>query len=311
VELTLLAFGDINLGRQLGQKILADSIQYPFEHIKGFLDSADIVFANLESQLSDQNGETQHPHHNLIFTGPPEGAQSLAWGGITIVSTANNHAFDYGIEALKETIANLDSAEVLHVGTSVNPESLYYPMIIQRRGVKIAFFACTDLVNTSSKELDGHIARADTGKILPRVRSIRDSVDVIILSYHGGNEYSSQPTRGTKNFAHQMLDGGVDLFIGHHPHVLQGIERYEGKYIFYSLGNFVFYQPHNYWTQRSVGVKLTIMKREGKTTIDLPRCYPLRAGFQPYLLNEGKEYDKVMERIKALSLPTNEGRSKM
>lgn len=300
-ELTLLALGDVNLGRQVGQKILEDSMGYPFECIRGFLDSADIVFANLESQLSDQNGETQHPYHNLIFTGPPEGAKSLAWAGITIVSTANNHAFDYGMQALRETIANLDSAGVLHVGTSVNPDSLYFPFILQRKGLKIAFFACTDLMNAASKDWEGHIAWADTGKILPRVRSIRDSVDVIILSYHGGSEYSSHPTRRTRDFAHQMLGGGVDIFLGHHPHVPQGIERCKGKYVLYSLGNFVFHQPQRYWTQRSVGVLMTLRKREGRTMVDSLRCYPLRAGLQPYLLNEGKEYDEVVKRIADLS----------
>jgi poly-gamma-glutamate synthesis protein (capsule biosynthesis protein) len=299
--LKFLAFGDINLGRQVGQKILADSIAYPFQNIKGFIESADVVFANLESQLSDQNGETQHPFQNLVFTGPPTGARSLAWVGISVVSTANNHAYDYGISAMKETIENLDSAGIWHAGTSVKPESVYFPVIFKKKGIRIAFFACTDVMNRMPKGWDSHIACVDTGKILPQVRAIRDSVDLIVMSYHGGNEYSRYPTRGTKNFAHQMMDGGVNIFLGHHPHVPQGNESFSGGQIFYSLGNFVFYQPQYYWTQRSIGVMFKIKKRGGKTLIDSFSCYPIRAGLQPSLIDRGDERQEVIDKIEELS----------
>jgi len=89
----LLAFGDVNLGRVLGKKIYAGDIDYPFVRIKQLFETADVVFVNLESQLSDQDGETERPGSNLIFTGPKEGAGTLRRSGITMVATANNHRF--------------------------------------------------------------------------------------------------------------------------------------------------------------------------------------------------------------------------
>lgn len=107
--ISILFCGDINLGRKIGKKLLKGDSIYPFYYVRDEFFKNDIVFGNLESQLSDQNGETQHRKYNLIFTGPPEGAKSLRINGINIVSTANNHAFDYGKRAFDETIENLTS----------------------------------------------------------------------------------------------------------------------------------------------------------------------------------------------------------
>ncbi len=111
-KLTVLFGGDVNLGRGAGQKILKDPKYDPFAEIAPLLSTADFRAVNLESQLSDQNGETQSPNHHLIFTGPPGGADVLAAAHIDLVSLANNHAWDYGKKALFETFTNLERAGV-------------------------------------------------------------------------------------------------------------------------------------------------------------------------------------------------------
>ena len=108
----LAAGGDVNFGRECGQAILRDISYAPFADLNEAWTSADVRFVNLESQLSDQHGLTQSPTHRLIFTGPPGGADVLANARVSLVSTANNHAWDFGKSALFETIANLERAEI-------------------------------------------------------------------------------------------------------------------------------------------------------------------------------------------------------
>lgn len=297
----LLAVGDVNLGRGVGQAILSGDTLYPFAAVRDSFAIYDIVFANLESQLSDQGGVTQHPLNNLIFSGPPGGASSLRKAGVTIVSTANNHALDYGTKALRETKRHLDSAAVLHVGTSDDTLHMYDPAIIASHGIRVAFFACTDVMNFEDPSWKKHVAEADTGKLLPRVRSLRDSVDFIVVSYHGGEEYADRATTRTTEFAREVIAGGADLFLGHHPHVPYGVEELKGKYIVPSLGNFVFRQPDHFWTQRSFAFAAEILKDQKGTRIASFRCLPVHAGLQPEFVTDTNESELIMERIRALS----------
>jgi poly-gamma-glutamate synthesis protein (capsule biosynthesis protein) len=297
----LLALGDVNLGRGVGQEILAGDTLYPFAIVKDSFALYDVVFANLESQLSDQKGETQHPRNNLVFTGPPGGAYALHKAGVTIVSTANNHALDYGVKALRETNRYLSEAGVYSVGTSDDSSRLFAPVIISRNDIRIAFFACTDVMNIEDPIWKKYIAEADSARLLPMIRAVRDSVDLVVVSYHGGEEYADRVTQRTRDFAHQVITGGADLFLGHHPHVPYGVEEFEGKYIVHSLGNFVFRQPDRFWTQRSFAFAADIVKDVNGTRVSSFRCLPVRAGYQPEFVRERPEIDLILERIRALS----------
>jgi len=297
----LLAVGDVNLGRKVGQEILKGDTLYPFVSVRDSFASYDLVFANLESQLSDQKGETQSPRNNLIFTGPPDGCMSLKYAGVTVVSTANNHALDYGIRGLRQTLANLDASGVLHAGTATDSAGRYRPVMITSHGIRIAILACTDVMNMEDPVWRRYVAPADTSLLLPEIRAIRDSADFIIVSYHGGEEYADAPTVRTRHFARQVIDGGADLFLGHHPHVPYGVEEYEGKYIVHSLGNFVFWQPDRFWTQRSFAFSALLQKDREGTRVASFRCLPVRCGLQPEFLTVPGEGDTVLERIRTLS----------
>ena len=297
---TLLAFGDVNLGRLVGQKILDGETDFPFQNVALGPEKADIIFANLESQLSDQDGETQDPDHNMIFTGPPAGALSLVGFGFTHVSTANNHAFDYGKDALLETLDRLDEENIAHVGTARSADELYAPLIFESEGLRFALFAVTDLMNFT-KGWHENVAITDTGKLFPAVRSAVSSVDVVLLSFHGGEEYKEGPTKRVKEFAELCALQGVKVFLGHHPHVPYGVEEFHGSYIFHSLGNFVFYQPQSYWTQRSFAAEIQFEKRDSGTVVSSVSCIPLRAGYQPAVLVDSSEVSALQRRLQALS----------
>ncbi len=299
-RLKLLAFGDVNLGRAVGQELLKGNLDYPFRWVKETLLEADVVFVNLESQLSDQGGETQHPDDNLIFCGPPEGAEALRRGGVSAVSTGNNHAYDYGMRALEETLEHLRGSGIAAAGTSLDSTGLFPAAVVEKHGIRIAFLAYTQFVNLPGP-WQVKISLFEERRVRREIREARKNSDLVIVSLHGGLEYADRPPPGTLSQFRFLIDAGADLVLGHHPHVPQGIERYRSKYIFYSLGNFVFFQPQHEWTQKSFGVEVSICKDSLSTRIERIRLLPLRAALQPLFLSEVVQQQEIIDRVQLLS----------
>lgn len=294
------AGGDVNLGRECGQAILADPDYDPFRHVSAFWRDAKVRFVNLESQLSDQGGETQSRRNRLIFTGPPGGARVLARAGIHVASTANNHAWDYGRSALFETLSLLESAGVKPVGTGRDWASAYKPAIIEVDGRSIAIFALTHIWNYGPfEEHDGrfYVAWAKLGPLHAALKRAHGEHDLVLLSYHGGAEYIHAPPGPTQRFlARVMATGFVDAVIGHHPHVPQGVGWHGDRPIFYSLGNFVFAGHRSMpWTNRSFVARVTLTaphrvsasacpyRIDGHTPVPLPPGGAEAAEFRQHL----------------------------
>jgi len=294
----LLAVGDINLGRVTGQKILAGDNNYAFEYMAEQLSRPDLTFGNLESQLADLGGETQSPTNEYRFAGPPAGADGLQESGFDIVSIANNHMWDYGKDALFSTIDNLDRVGVKHAGASKNPLDVYQPTIVELKDQKIAFFAVTGLLNGYEKSgaLE-HVAWADPGKLIPAIEQVKGLVDWVIVSVHWGSEYVESPNQKQVDLAHQLVDAGAQLIIGHHSHVPQGVEEYHDGLILYSLGNFAFWQPMTYWTQNSFIAEITLYPSTGMVEYN---PVAVDAGWQPRLATDDDEA-KILQHIAQLS----------
>jgi poly-gamma-glutamate capsule biosynthesis protein CapA/YwtB (metallophosphatase superfamily) len=261
--LVIMAGGDVNFGRECGQAILADVRYDPFRHVEPLWRDADLRFVNLESQLSDQKGETQSPRNRLIFTGPPNGGLTLAQARIQIASTANNHAWDYGRGALFETLDNLARAGVKSVGTGRTLDEAFAPAVLEARGRRIAVFAVTQIWNAGDFEThEGkkYVAWARLNRLKKALARAKKEFDVVLLSYHGGAEYIDAPVGPTRRFLEPIAKAGlVDAVLGHHPHVPQGIGWYGGTPVFYSLGNFVF-AGHDWapWTKTGYVARLEI-----------------------------------------------------
>ena len=165
----------------------------------------------------------------------------------------------------------------------------------------MAFFAVTDLMNGKGTAWEDLVARADTLGLLPGIRAVRESTDVVIVSYHGGVEYAPKASERTREFARQVLEGGADIVLGHHPHVPYGIDGAVGKVAVHSLGNFVFMQPGRYWTRFSFALAFDIVRDATGTRIRSMRALPLRAGFQPEFLAPGSEASTISEHVRFLS----------
>jgi poly-gamma-glutamate capsule biosynthesis protein CapA/YwtB (metallophosphatase superfamily) len=296
----IVFFGDVNLGRAVGQEILKGNRDYPFQFVKDSLVTADAVFVNLESQLSEQSGETQHPKNNLIFTGPPDGGRALRSSHIAVVSTANNHAFDYGERGLRETILNLDTAGIRHVGTSADSVGSTKPVVLEVAGIRIGFLAYTQFMNFKGAWV-GHVALFERRRVAEEIALLRPNVDVVVVSYHGGEEYVDRPPGKVRGDFRFIAESGADVVVGHHPHYVQGVEWYGKTLMFYSLGNFVFYQPQRQWTQLGLGVEITFARHDSIVSSDRVRLRAVRAGLTPSLNLSKSEEQTFFQRLQNLS----------
>jgi poly-gamma-glutamate synthesis protein (capsule biosynthesis protein) len=244
----LAAVGDINLDRAPAYIITTTGdLAYPLSLVKPVFDAADYTIGNLETALGDV-GEPAAKRYP--FRSPPEAAQALALGGVDLVSLANNHAQDYGPEALLQGIGLLREAGVATVGGGANEAEAYAPHITDVNGLRVAFLgyvhvpieAVTNFDTqswTATADAPG-LAWADPERIKADVAAVRPSADLVVVILHSGYEYIEEPSEPQVAAARAAVDAGADLVVGHHAHILQGIHRYGDGVIVYGLGNFLF-----------------------------------------------------------------------
>lgn len=210
-----------------------------FELVASLVLDANIVFANLEVPVKVDS--TVNENKNFIHYSLPEPtAELLQILHIGCVSLANNHIFDCKMPGLKATIEILDRLGIYHTGAGWLPEHCE-PVIINGK-VKIGFMAYVDKSTNPKTETfrELFINYFEKEKVLKDIKGIRNKVDKVICSIHWGNDYSFYPTSSQVSIAHELIDAGVDIIMGHHPHTLQPFEQYNGGVIFYSLGGLTF-----------------------------------------------------------------------
>ncbi|NEO18611.1 MULTISPECIES: CapA family protein [unclassified Moorena] len=216
-----------------------------FEPTREIFAQGDINFANLETPLSDRG--TPHPSKFVKFHTKPEYVSGLTYAGINVVSLANNHTLDFSEEGLQQTIDVLNANNIKHFGSGMNLEAAAKPLLMEIHGIKIAFLGFSGITGKQPPWLYADVDRAGSMRLTSHyleegIKTVRDQADVVIVSIHGGKEYSSEPG-SWRELEHLAIDLGADLIVSHHPHVLQGVEMYKGKLIAHSLANFVFDQP--------------------------------------------------------------------
>lgn len=274
VDTTIVAVGDILLSRHVGAQIdEAGNPSLPFEKLQSILSSADITFGNLECPLSDSNIPIRE---GLIFRCLTKYVPGLVNAGFDVLSTANNHAMDQGIKGLEFTIDHLLAQGILPVGTfkqSAFTNSIELVNgILRKNGLKFGFLAYSySAFNDGKNTSHPQIATMDIENLQSQISILKSrGAAVIIVSMHAGTEYTRTPNQIQVNFAHAAIDAGADVVIGHHPHWIQPIEVYQGKPIFYSLGNFVFDQEWSQETKEGLIVKLNIKNKELKNAELIP-----------------------------------------
>lgn len=263
-ETTLFFAGDIMLSRNVGTAIVQKGTTAPFLLTQDVTKAANISFANLESPFNNTGSRVTQ---GLTFKAEPNTIEGLTAGGFDILSTANNHSYDQGKTGVTYTLDWLQQNGIKSVGTGLDCHS---GTILESNGLKFGYLAYSYAAfNDGGRTPDPMVCDwNDQQQIATDITALKPQVDFVIVSAHMGTEYKRKPEPANSEGAHAAIDAGADLFIGHHPHWMQTIEEYKGKYIFYSLGNFVFDQMWSQDTREGLGVKV-LFKDKNLSRIEL------------------------------------------
>lgn len=258
-KVSIVFVGDIMLARTVGNKIAASSDPLlPFQAVLPFLRESDITFGNLESVISNKGSNVGSIYS---FRADPRTLSGLVDAGFDIVSVANNHAFDWGRPAFSDSISRLTQAGIRPVGGGALYDEANTAVILERNGIRFGWYAYTNLLPQTLRatQKSAGLSAFDEELVFERIRNEKNTyqLDYVIVSMHWGDEYATEANAMQKRIAHGLVDAGADIVIGHHPHVVQEVEWYKGKYIAYSLGNFVFDQYFSENTMRGLVVCLT------------------------------------------------------
>ena len=283
--LTMIFVGDIMLDRGVEAIVNNyDNYRYPFLKTFDVLKSADLAFGNLEGPISD-GGQKQGSIYSFRFE--PQVVEGLKFAGFDVLSLANNHILDYGREALGNTISILEENSINSIGAGDNYLEANNPLIKEIGGVKIAFLgyalmnpkgyeASKDYSGTSSFELERVENEVKTFKAL-------GIADIVVISFHWGEEYQTRSNKKQQEIGRVLAEAGADLIVGHHPHVVQELERYKNSWIAYSLGNFIFDQNFSEETMSGLILRAEIQDKKIKTVE--PIEIKIDSSFQPQLQN--------------------------
>lgn len=237
-SITLSFLGDCSIGDSIQYRDYSTSYHatlqekgyaWPFSLVRDVLATDDLTVANLEVVLTTQTRTRQDKMYNLV--GDPAFVQVLKEGGVDLVNTANNHAWDFMSKGYHDALSYLDAADMPHFGTLypyLEDGSDVYP-VVDVKGIKVGFVGFS------------YPQETDKAKITYRINQLREQgAQLVVVSLHWGREEQPQPESGQASFAKHCIDSGADVVYGHHAHILQSVQFYNGKPIFYSTGNFTF-----------------------------------------------------------------------
>lgn len=238
--------GDTTQSDVFGEATSWRDMSYPFEDVAGLFCGADLAFVNLETSVSTR-GESEK-NEGYGFRTDPKYLEVYTQAGIDIVSCANNHTRDFGMDALADTFTSLDEYGIRYVGAGMNKTEAEKLETFELNGITVGFTAI-NMINmnptwyaTDDRAGLNCVDSWDCERQLELIRKYDEQCDVLFVSVHWGLEYYNTITEEQQEFAHKLCDSGADIILGHHPHVLQPIEAYNDSVIFYSLGNFLFYK---------------------------------------------------------------------
>jgi len=299
--ITVSAVGDMIFDRRVGALVAARGGEAPLASVAPLLARADVTVGNLESPLS--NGGERNTAKDVTFRGDPRAIAGLTASGFDFLSLANNHVLDYGPAALADTVALLDQAGIAHAGAGADSSAAWAPAVHEVNGASVAFLSFSHIVPagfTATSERAGLAAgRTDMDAVAEAVRAAKEEQDYVIVSFHWGVEYEDYANGDQVRDAHTTIDAGADMVLSHHPHVIQGVEYYNGRLIAYSLGDFVF---DHY--SRKTGEAFVLDASLGPDGVTDAVCTPvyLDADGAPEVVT-GSEATVILERLKAISSP--------
>lgn len=297
-----LAFvGDVLLGEYVGQLLAQQGYDYPYAHVGDKLRAADLAIANLETAITDADGE-KPGLKTYEFRSDPAVLPAFREAGFDLVNLANNHTLDFGPDALRDTMRHLKENGILHVGAGETADEAFQPAYIEANGLKIAVLGVSRVIpDVTWKAGKNTIGLADTYNYTRPVEEIKkaaEQADIVVVLAHWGEEGMEEPhPQKQVELGRRFIDAGADLIVGSHPHVLQGVERYGNGWIAYSLGNFIFTKSKNPLTYDTAILEAACTK-EGCEL----QWFPFRADTpQPQPMDDAKR-EALLAKLSGLSI---------
>ncbi|WMM25317.1 CapA family protein [Tissierella sp. MB52-C2] len=243
-SLSISLIGDILMDGSVKIHINKNGFNYPWDRVKEYFQNDDITIGNLETSITTKG--QKWPDKQFNFRSDPRNIKAMEEAGIDIVSLSNNHSLDYGYDGLMDTLKYIDNSKIKRVGGGYNKKDAINGTIVEKNGIKVGVLGFSRVVPDvkwyATDKRAGIVGAYDPHieEVTDRVMEMKKEADIMVLAIHWGVERSDTPRKQEMDLAKRLIDSGVDIVMGHHPHVLQGVEIYKGKPIFYSLGNFVF-----------------------------------------------------------------------
>lgn len=302
-EIVINAVGDVMLAGRWSSTLRTSGYDSPFSAVAAELLAGDVTIANLESPIAQ--GGSEYTAKKYRFRAEPDVAAALKRSGINLVTLGNNHSMDFGGEALAETMTHLNNTGVAWIGAGLNLDEARKMALYTIRGKKIAFlgYSLTQPVEFFAGRNRPGTTPGFEKIFVEDISRARQQADYVIVSFHWGTEGKSTVQPYQQIAAHKAIDAGADVIIGHHPHVLRGIERYKTGIVFYSLGNFTFASKGRS-ADASVIVRLRLNDARREAELLPLDILHHRVGFQPRRVS-GKQADQIIERLNILSAPLN------
>lgn len=262
-DISFMAVGDIMLSRNVAATMAKNGKDpyFPFRNLENELHSTDFNFGNLESPFSGR--DDYNPSGSLVFNAPTWTAPGLGQYNFKVLNLANNHAFDQGLTGVTETKKILSDEYLKGIGTGNNLDEAWQGDTFSTKGITVGFIGASYASqNDGGVSTNNYVARIeDTTRLKNSIQAMKAKSDFVVVTMHAGTEYTRTPNQSQIDFAHAAIDDGADIVIGAHPHWVQTTEQYKGKYIFYSLGNFVFDQMFSQDTKEGLMLKITLSKK--------------------------------------------------
>ena len=302
--ISLAAVGDLMMSSWIIDVVKQEGVDFPFDSTRALLKKADLAIANLEAPLADVG--KRYEDKTFTFKVPTNFIEGIKRSGLDVVNLANNHILDFGEDALASTISILDSNGIAFCGAGADKSIACAPTIVDHFGVKVAFlgFSMTFPKDFWAKRNSCGTCYPDEALLNRMITLAEEQADLTVVSFHWGAEKRATPKDYQIFFAHKAIDFGADLVLGHHPHVLQGLEVYKKKLIAYSLGNYVFGSFSNHAKDSMVlSVQFT---SEGllAASVHPISVHNATVNFQPRLYY-GKKKQAVINYLNEISLELN------
>lgn len=281
-KMRMLFFGDLMLDRNVGAQIKKNSLDFLFEKLaeSNLFDDFDLIAANLEGAVTD-NGAHYAPVNAYDFAFHPDLIAGLKKYNFTFFTLANNHFTDQGQKGVEETRKNLENLGLDFTGCPDRQVGDCSIKIIDVKGKKIGMAGFSQVYGL-----------IDNQKAKEVITKLKADSDLVIANVHWGEEYAHNFNKYQEKLGHDLIDAGADIIIGHHPHVAQGMEIYQGKPIFYSLGNFVFDQYFSADTQEELAVEINFLGDKKEFVL-----HPMQSVKSQPRLMEGEQKNKFLEKF--------------